>query len=124
MEAVDSIELTAPGVASLVLRDLSQYATLPFLAAFDVQAAPSPSATSSTSRPPRTAAHRVTYIALSKKAMPLLVDHFLRFKEDATIYADGTIEALFAVRSRHQPAGFCPLLTTLKGIFDTYQAEV
>ncbi|KAI0656026.1 hypothetical protein C8Q70DRAFT_922126 [Cubamyces menziesii] len=99
MEAVDSIELTAPGVASLVLRDLSQYATLPFLAAFDVQAAPSPSATSSTSRPPRTAAHRVTYIALSKKAMPLLVDHFLRFKEDATIYADGTIEALFAAYS-------------------------
>lgn len=35
MEAVSSITLAAPGIP-LVLRDLSQYATLPFLAAFDV----------------------------------------------------------------------------------------
>ncbi|KAI8977746.1 hypothetical protein BD414DRAFT_154340 [Trametes punicea] len=96
MEAVDSIELSAPGVASLVLRDLSEYATLPFLAAFD--AAPS-SAMSSTPKPSRTVPHRVTYIALSKKTMPLLVDLFLRFKEDVAIYADGTVEALFAAYS-------------------------
>ncbi|KAI0668157.1 hypothetical protein C8Q78DRAFT_980256 [Trametes maxima] len=99
MEAVDSIELSAQGVASLVLRDLSEYATLPFLAAFDVQAAFAPGGASSSARAPRTAVSRVTYIALSKKAMPLLVDLFLRFKKDPVIYADGTIEALFAAYS-------------------------
>ncbi|OJT09170.1 Protein MON2 -like protein [Trametes pubescens] len=95
MEAVDSIELSAPGVASLVLRDLSEYATLPFLAAFDIP----PAAPSSTSRAARSGPTRVTYIALSKKVMPLLVDLFLRFKEDAAIYGDGTVEALFAAYS-------------------------
>lgn len=103
MEAVDSIELSAPGVASLVLRDLSEYATLPFLAAFDVQAAPS----SATSKVPRSGPSRVTYIALSKKVMPLLVDLFLRFKEDAAIYGDGTVEALFAVSGVNQPVDVC-----------------
>ncbi|KAH9847754.1 hypothetical protein C2E23DRAFT_740985 [Lenzites betulinus] len=95
MEAVDSIELSAPGVASLVLRDLSEYATLPFLAAFDIPAA----APSATSRAGRTGPSRVTYIALSKKAMPQLVELFLRFKDDAAIYGDGTVEALFAAYS-------------------------
>ncbi|KAI0354523.1 hypothetical protein OH77DRAFT_1548844 [Trametes cingulata] len=99
MEAVDSIELSAHGVASLVLRDLSEYATLPFLAAFDVQAAPHPGTSPATTKSSRTALNRVTYIALSKKSMPLLVDLFLRFKEDAAIYADGTLEALFAAYS-------------------------
>ena len=99
MEAVDNIELNAQGVISLILRDLSEYATLPFLATFDVQTA-LPGASPSASKLPRTAVNRVTYIALSKKTMPLLVDLFLRFKSDATIYADGTVEALFAVRFR------------------------
>ncbi|KAI0773083.1 hypothetical protein BD413DRAFT_603507 [Trametes elegans] len=99
MEAVDNIELSAPGVASLVLRDLSEYATLPFLAAFDVQAPPAAAASSSTPKPSRTASNRVTYIALSKKSMPLLVDLFLRFQENTAIYADGTVEALFAAYS-------------------------
>ncbi|KAI0824392.1 hypothetical protein BC628DRAFT_1379334 [Trametes gibbosa] len=99
MEAVDGIELSAPGVASLVLRDLSEYATLPFLAAFDIPA-PAPSAgLSSTSKAGRSGPNRVTYIALSKKVMPLLVDLFLRFKDDAAIYGDGTVEALLAAYS-------------------------
>ncbi|KAI0738261.1 hypothetical protein C8Q80DRAFT_1207991 [Daedaleopsis nitida] len=95
MEAVDSVELGAQGVVSLVLRDLSEYATLPFLAAFDVQT-PLPTAGSKVSR---TGPSRVTYIALSKKTMPLLVDLFLRFKDDAAIYADGTVETVFAAYS-------------------------
>lgn len=95
MEAVDGIDLSSPGVPSLILRDLSEYSTLPFLAAFDVPEPPAPPA-SSTQRP-RTQ-KRVTYIALSKKTMPQLVDLFLRFKEHADIYLDGTIEAIFAVR--------------------------
>ncbi|EMD41098.1 hypothetical protein CERSUDRAFT_111675 [Gelatoporia subvermispora B] len=78
METVDSIDLTVPGAASLVLRDLSEYVTLPFIAAFDVQN------------------KRVTYIALSKKAMPILVDLYLKFKEQADIYADGTLETIFS----------------------------
>ncbi|RDX44494.1 hypothetical protein OH76DRAFT_1540422 [Lentinus brumalis] len=98
MEAVDSIELTAQGVISLVLRDLSEYATLPFLAAFDAQT-PLPSGLPSGSKVSRTAPSRVTYIALSKKTMPLLVDLFLRFKDDAAIYADGTVETIFAAYS-------------------------
>ena len=97
MEAVDSIELTAQGVISLVLRDLSEYATLPFLAAFDIQT-PNSSSLASGSKVSRTASSRVTYIALSKKTMPQLVDLFLRFKDEAVIYADGTVETIFAVR--------------------------
>ncbi|PIL34637.1 hypothetical protein GSI_03416 [Ganoderma sinense ZZ0214-1] len=98
MEAVDSIDLAGRGVISLVLRDLSEYATLPFLAAFDIQPAPSSGLPSAT-RVPRSTVNRVTYIALSKKTLPLLVDLFLRFKSDASIYADGTIETLFAAYS-------------------------
>ncbi|KAI0700224.1 hypothetical protein C8T65DRAFT_790748 [Cerioporus squamosus] len=83
MEAVDSIELTAQGVVSLVLRDLLPYtSSLP-----------------SGAKVSRTAPSRVTYIALSKKTMPLLVDLFLRFKDDAAIYADGTVETIFAAYS-------------------------
>ena len=97
MEAVDSIELMAQGVFSLVLRDLSEYATLPFLAAFDVQTPLPSGGPSSAPKPSRTGAHRVTYIALSKKTMPMLVELFLRFKDEAAIFADGTVEALFSV---------------------------
>ena len=97
MEAVDSIELAGMGVFSLVLRDLSEYATLPFLAAFDVQTPLSTAA----SKVSRTGPHRVTYIALSKKTMPMLVDLFLRFKDEAAIFIDGTVEALFAVSFRN-----------------------
>lgn len=95
MEAVDSIALTAHGVVSLVLRDLSEYATLPFLAAFDIRTPLLPSG----SKVSRTGPSRVTYIALSKKTMPQLVELFLKFKDDATIYADGTVETIFAVSS-------------------------
>ena len=75
----------SPGVPSLILRDLSEYATLPFMAAFDVP--------SSTTRPQK----RVSYIALSKKVMPQLVDLFLRFKTNPEIYVDGTLEAILSV---------------------------
>ena len=79
----------------MILRDLSEYSTLPFLAAFDVPEPPLPQS-SSTQQKSRTQ-KRVTYIALSKKTMPQLVELFLRFKEHVDIYLDGTIEAIFAV---------------------------
>ena len=77
--------MASHGVPSLILRDLSEYVTLPFMAAFD---APSPS-----TRPQK----RVSYIALAKKSMPQLVDLFLRFKENPEIYANGTLEAILSV---------------------------
>jgi len=77
--------MASPGVPSLILRDLSEYATLPFMAAFD--------APSSSTRPQK----RVSYIALAKKAMPQLVDLFLRFKTNPEIYTNGTLEAILSV---------------------------
>ncbi|KAL6306601.1 hypothetical protein BKA93DRAFT_729312 [Sparassis latifolia] len=97
MEAVDSIDLFTTGAPSLVLRDLSEFATLPFLAAFDVQDTTAPLiASPSSSNQPRPAPKRVTYIALSKKTMPMLVELFLRFKSQAAIYIDGTLETIFS----------------------------
>ena len=84
-EVIQDIDMSSPGVPSLILRDLSEYATLPFMAAFDVP--------SSTTRPQK----RVSYIALSKKVMPQLVDLFLRFKTNPEIYVDATLEAILSV---------------------------
>ncbi|KAJ8520264.1 hypothetical protein ONZ45_g2894 [Pleurotus djamor] len=84
LDTVNGIDLSAAGVSSLVIRDISEYATLAFMSGFDVQAAPHSQA------PPK----RVSYIALAKKAMPLLVDLFLQFKGVADIYSDGTIESM------------------------------
>ncbi|CAK5277941.1 unnamed protein product [Mycena citricolor] len=89
VETISEIALEASGVPSLVMRDLSEYATLPFLAAFD--GPPDPKSQT----PPK----RVTYIALTKRIMPLLVDLFLRFKEREEIYIDGTIEAVLSAYS-------------------------
>ncbi|KAG6810738.1 hypothetical protein H0H92_010542 [Tricholoma furcatifolium] len=89
METVEDIDLSVTGSASLVLRDLSEYATLPFLAAFDV-----PSLAKS-STPQR----RVTYIAISKKTLPMLVELFVKFKLDSSVYLDGTLEAVLSAYS-------------------------
>ncbi|TFY62206.1 hypothetical protein EVJ58_g4016 [Rhodofomes roseus] len=90
MQAIDGVDLSSSGAPSLVLRDLSEYATLPFLAAFDI-----PSRASVVSATPsRSTAGRVTYIALSKKIMPVLVELFLRFKGQSAIYLDGTVERI------------------------------
>ncbi|KAJ7226681.1 hypothetical protein GGX14DRAFT_692973 [Mycena pura] len=89
LETIVDIDLSAPGTPSLVMRDLAEFATLPFLAAFDVPANPKS----------QTPQRRVTYIAASKKIMPMLVDLFLRFKEREEIYVDGTIETLLSAYS-------------------------
>ncbi len=87
MDTVNGIDLSAPAVSSLVMRDLSEYATLAFLAAFDVQ----PSTLT------QTGPKRITYIALMKKTMPLLVDLYVQFKAKPDLYADGTLEAVISV---------------------------
>ncbi|KAF8879578.1 guanine nucleotide exchange factor in Golgi transport N-terminal-domain-containing protein [Infundibulicybe gibba] len=86
IETITNIDLSIPGAPSLVMRDLSVFSTLPFLAAFNV---PGPSRD-------RTNPKRVTYIALTKKVMPMLVDLFLKFKTGPEIYADGTLEAVLS----------------------------
>ena len=87
LDTIVGIDLSISGAPSLVIRDLSEHVTLPFLAAFDVQP---------TQKNP-TLQKRITYIALSKKTMPMLVELFLRFKTDVEIYVDGTIESILAV---------------------------
>lgn len=88
METIASIDLSASGSPSVIMRDLSEYSTLPFLASFDIPT------DAKTQTPPK----RITYVALAKKTMPLLVEHFLRFKDRTEIYADGTLEAVLSVR--------------------------
>ena len=77
--------MASPGVPSLILRDPSEYAALPFMAAFDMP--------SLTTKPQKC----VSYIALSKKVTPQLVDLFLRFTTNPEIYVDGTLEAILSV---------------------------
>ncbi|KAJ6510816.1 hypothetical protein C8R45DRAFT_1207663 [Mycena sanguinolenta] len=89
LDTIVDIDLSAPGCPSLVMRDLSEFATLPFLAAFDVPANPKT----------QTPQKRITYIALAKKVMPMLVDLFIRFKEREEIFIDGTIEAVLSAYS-------------------------
>ena len=88
-EVIREINMASPGVPSLILHDLSEYATLPFMAAFDVP--------SSGVKPQK----RVSYIALSKKTMPQLVDLFLKFKTNPEIYTNGTLEAVLSVSGIH-----------------------
>jgi len=75
------------------MNDLSEYITLPFLAAFDV-----PTSNTMTANMQKSAQKRVTYIALSKKTMPRLVDLYLQFKSELAIYVDGTLESVISVR--------------------------
>lgn len=94
LETLSSIDLSVPGSSSLVMRDLSEYATLPFIAAFDVK----------NKKKKKKSAYpemqkRVTYIGISKKTMPMLVELLMRLKDCCPeIYVDGTLEAVFGVR--------------------------
>ncbi|KIL71464.1 hypothetical protein M378DRAFT_65148 [Amanita muscaria Koide BX008] len=88
IDTVLGIDLSTLQITSLVVQDLSEYATLPFLASFELDGQDS-----------RTAPKQITYIALSKKTMPLLVELYLRFKDKLGLYMDGTVEALVAAYS-------------------------
>ncbi|KAI5120993.1 hypothetical protein M0805_000454 [Coniferiporia weirii] len=93
IEAINSIDLSVPGSPSLVMRDLSELLTLPYLGAFDVRKSASdvaPPAGSSR------ASNRVTYVGLTKKVMPILMEIYLRFSKSSDIYSDGTLETLFS----------------------------
>ena len=120
LETISDIDLSVSGACSLVLRDLSEILTLPYLGAFDVR-----NPTTDSSQPTRDPRHskRVTYIALTKKVMPMLRDVFLRFKDKDIIYIDGTLEAVFSVISPHC-FFICFMLNDNVGICGTDQAEV
>jgi protein MON2 len=107
MSTISTISFSIPSSPSLVLSDLSSYATLPFLAAFDVQGH-SPPAESSSHQTPK----RVTYTALAKKTMPMLVDLYLEYKDSQEIYADGTMEAVLSVCLLAWLLGVGPLTDT------------
>ncbi|EPQ52984.1 hypothetical protein GLOTRDRAFT_139951 [Gloeophyllum trabeum ATCC 11539] len=96
IDTISDVDLGASGVPSLVLKDLSEYITLPFVAAFDVPVEPSTAESSQTASKPR---KRITYIGLCKKCMPMLVDLFLQFKDNADIYTDGTLEVVISAYS-------------------------
>jgi hypothetical protein len=90
-DAVQALQLASlPGLPSLVLADLADYATLAYYAGFTVESA------ASKSTPAR---KQVTYIALSKKAMPRVVELCDVFKTETQLYSDGTIEHVLSVSS-------------------------
>ncbi|KAH8111570.1 hypothetical protein DFH11DRAFT_1791651 [Phellopilus nigrolimitatus] len=93
LETISDIDLTVLGSPSLVMRDLSELLTLSFLGAFDVQnfSGGSVSAVKDTR-----ALRRVTYIGLTKKVMPMLLEIFLRFKEMTDVYSDETLEIVLS----------------------------
>lgn len=102
MAAVSTIKLDARGSASLIIRDLSEFATLAYVASFD--APPESTSTSSSAKlPPK----RITYIALTKKTIPLLVELYQKFKDDILIYVDGTLEAVLSVSFRDLLPDIC-----------------
>ena len=99
VETIDFVDVSVPLAPSLIMRDLSELLTLPYLGAFDV---PIPSAPSDATPPARDtrSSKRVTYIGLTKAVMPMLLNLFLRFKDDVQIYSDATLETVLAVREQ------------------------
>lgn len=100
MDTVNSIELTETGAPSHILRDLSEYATLAFIASFDVPQTHREGAKlsvavqlSGTALPQH---KRITYIALAKMCMPRMAELFLQFKEKDEVFVDGTVEAVLS----------------------------
>ena len=102
MDTVNEIKLTEAGAPSLILRDLSEYTTLAFIASFDVpqvhkhSAEPSIATQASDSTTTAPQRKRITYIALAKLCMPKLAELFLQFKDKDEIFVDGTVEAVLS----------------------------
>ncbi|KAH9049809.1 hypothetical protein EDB83DRAFT_2553433 [Lactarius deliciosus] len=95
MDAVGGIELTETGTPSYIPRDLSEYATLAFIASFDVPEVPKHGTklAATASLPTSQQQKRITYIALAKICMPKLADLFLQFKDEDEVFVDEIVEA-------------------------------
>ncbi|KAG1830966.1 hypothetical protein DFJ58DRAFT_918292 [Suillus subalutaceus] len=96
LDAIADISPMGPGVPSLILQYLSEFSTLPFPVVFHapVLSPDSPGTPIATSFQKQN-----TYIALSKKVMPLIVELYMCFKDELEIYEDGTMEAVFSAYS-------------------------
>jgi hypothetical protein len=102
MDAVGGIELAETGTPSYILRDLSEYAILAFIASFDVPEVANQRtklATTTTTTTPTSQQQqqkRITYIALAKICMPKLADLFLQFKDKDDVFVDEIVEAVLS----------------------------
>ena len=94
IDIVQAIDLAESGIPSLIMRDLSEFSLLAFLAGCHAH----PTLVSGPETPVLTSMHKhVTYIRLSKKMMPMLVELYMQFKDHAKTYKDGTLEAVLLV---------------------------
>ncbi|KAF7724885.1 hypothetical protein EC973_000598 [Apophysomyces ossiformis] len=89
LEAIQSVDMSSPGVPPLILMDLSEYMTLAFL---------SPQDEVQKSRgyipPGQRKFSTVTYIALNKKCTKLVSSLFKAHVNDISLYTDGVFERI------------------------------
>lgn len=88
MDTIGGIELTETCTPSYILRDLSEYATLAFIAS----ARQETKLASTTSQPQK----RITHITLAKICMPKLADLILQFKDEGEVFVDRIVEAFLS----------------------------
>lgn len=100
IDIVQDIDLAESGMPSLIMRDLSEFSALAFLVGFHAHPILAPAPGSPITPLLTSTRKHVTYIGLSKKTMPMLVELYMRFKDDAEIYEDGTLEAVLSVSGR------------------------
>ncbi|KAF8129901.1 hypothetical protein EV363DRAFT_1399707 [Boletus edulis] len=96
IDIVQTIDLTEFGVPSLIMRDLAEFSSLAFLAGFHTPPTFGSAPGTPVTPVPTSTRKQVTYIGLSKKTMPTLVELHVRFKDHAEIYEDGTLEAILS----------------------------
>ncbi|KAF8435407.1 hypothetical protein L210DRAFT_3453035 [Boletus edulis BED1] len=96
IDIVQAIDLTEFGVPSLIMRDLAEFSSLAFLAGFHTPPTFGSAPGTPVTPVPTSTRKQVTYIGLSKKTMPTLVELHVRFKDHAEIYEDGTLEAILS----------------------------
>lgn len=102
IDIIQAIDLAESGAPSLVMRDLSEFSSLAFLAGFHAHATLVSAPGSPVTPVPTSTRKHVTYIGLSKKTMPMLVELYMRFKDHTEIYEDGTLEAVLSVSEVHR----------------------
>ncbi|KAG9312399.1 guanine nucleotide exchange factor in Golgi transport N-terminal-domain-containing protein [Chiua virens] len=96
IDIVQSIDLAEAGVPSLIMRDLSEFSALALLVGLNAMSTLASVPGSPATPGPASTRKQVTYIGLSKKTMPTLVEMYMRFKNHVEIYQDGTLEAVLS----------------------------
>jgi hypothetical protein len=115
----ESVDMLVPGSPSLILSDFSYFVTLPFVAAYDLNQTPTLSQVEG-----KPILKKVTYIAICKRAMPVLAHLYNRFKASVDIYADGTMDAILAVSPGSMSFVISSVLITTLGICNPNQTEI